>query len=70
MMSDVGAVAGPIIAGLIVDSTGSYEIGFLVGAGVIAVAFVLTTFMPETLRQLPPATASTADDGAGQTAAS
>jgi MFS family permease len=70
MMSDVGAVAGPIIAGLIVDSTGSYETGFLVGAGVIAVAFVLTTLMPETLRRAPAATASTADDGAGQTAAS
>ncbi|HEY5136740.1 MAG TPA: MFS transporter [Candidatus Nanopelagicales bacterium] len=68
MMSDVGAVSGPIIAGLIVDSTGSYEAGFLVGAGVIAVAFVLATLMPETLRRLPVATASTADDGAGQTA--
>jgi MFS family permease len=68
MMSDVGAVSGPIIAGLIVDSTGSYEAGFLVGAGVIAVAFVLATLMPETLRRLPVATTSTADDGAGQTA--
>jgi len=68
MMSDVGAVSGPIIAGLIVDSTGSYETGFLVGAGVIAVAFVLATLMPETLRRLPVATASTADDDAGQTA--
>jgi MFS family permease len=68
MMSDVGAVSGPIIAGLIVDSTGSYEAGFLVGAGVIAVAFVLATLMPETLRRLPAATASTADDDAGQTA--
>ena len=68
MMSDVGAVSGPIIAGLIVDSTGSYEAGFLVGAGVIAVAFVLATLMPETLRRLPVATASTADDDAGQTA--
>ena len=68
MMSDVGAVSGPIIAGLIVDSTGSYEAGFLVGAGVIAVAFVLATLMPETLRRLPVATASTDDDDAGQTA--
>jgi len=70
MMSDVGAVAGPIIAGLIVDSTGSYETGFLVGAGVIAVAFVLTTLMPETLHRPPAATTSTVDDAAGQTAAS
>ena len=70
MMSDVGAVAGPLVAGLIVDTTGSYEIGFLVGAGVIAVAFVLTTVMPETLRRAPVATASTATDDAGQTASS
>ncbi|HEX2807806.1 MAG TPA: MFS transporter [Kineosporiaceae bacterium] len=50
MMSDVGAVAGPLIAGYIVDRTGSYETGFFVGAAVIAVAFALSTVMPETLR--------------------
>ena len=70
MMSDVGAVAGPLIAGMIVDSTGSYETGFLVGAGVIAVAFALATVMPETLRRPGAASASTVDDDAGQTASS
>jgi MFS family permease len=50
MMSDVGAVAGPLIAGYILDRTGSYETGFFVGAAVIAVAFALSTVMPETLR--------------------
>ena len=37
MMSDVGAIAGPRIAGAIVVATGSYETGFLVGVGVLTV---------------------------------
>jgi MFS family permease len=69
MMSDVGAVAGPIIAGLIVDATGSYETGFFVGAGVIAVAFAMATVMPETLRRAAPVSPSPDVDSAGQTAA-
>lgn len=51
MMSDVGAVAGPLIAGLIVTSTGSYSVGFVVGAVVLALTFVMSATMPETLRR-------------------
>jgi MFS family permease len=49
MMSDVGAIAGPLIAGAIVTITGSYSAGFLVGAGILAVTFGLAATMPETL---------------------
>jgi MFS family permease len=51
MMSDVGAVVGPLVAGLIVDRTGSFEAAFLVGAGVLLVTFLLAATMPETLRR-------------------
>ena len=76
MMSDVGAVAGPVIAGRIVDTTGSYETAFFVGAAVVAMAFVLTMTMPETLRRMPsttgaaPETGAAVDGGTGQTATS
>jgi MFS family permease len=54
MMSDVGAVTGPLIAGFIVDRTGSYRTGFTVGAAVVAVVFALATVTPETLRRPAP----------------
>ena len=50
MMSDAGAVAAPLIAGTIVDRTGSFEVGFLVGAGLLAVGFLMSLFMRETLK--------------------
>jgi MFS family permease len=71
MMSDVGAVAGPLIAGAIVASTGSYSIGFAVGAVILACTFVMSATMPETLRRAEDrerATASTTTDTDGQTA--
>jgi MFS family permease len=61
MMSDVGAIAGPLIAGYIVDRTGSYQTGFLVGAGVIAAAFALATVTPETLRGVGRTSAAVVD---------
>ncbi len=68
MMSDVGAIAGPLIAGAIVVATGSYEAGFLVGVGVLTVTFAMAATMPETLKR---ALVSEADDvvegGPGQT---
>ena len=71
MMSDVGAVTGPLVAGLIVDRTGSYAVGFLIGAGVLALTFLLSATMPETLRKgAALGTVSTADGDAGQTAPS
>ncbi len=73
MMSDVGAVAGPLIAGAIVASTGSYSIGFAVGAVILACTFVMSATMPETLRRAEDrerSTASTTTDADGQTAES
>jgi MFS family permease len=49
MMSDVGAVAGPLLAGAIVTVTGSYTLGFAVGAVVLGLTFVMSATMPETL---------------------
>jgi MFS family permease len=70
MMSDVGAVTGPLVAGLIVDRTGSYAVGFFVGAAVLALTFLLSATMPETLRKgAALGTASTATGDTGQTAA-
>lgn len=49
MMSDVGAIAGPLIVGHIVDVTGSYSLGFTIGAAILLVTFTLSATMPETL---------------------
>jgi len=71
MMSDVGAVAGPLVAGAIVASTGSYSIGFLVGAAVLALTFVMSATMPETLRhaeEVELGTPVTGEGPDGQTA--
>jgi MFS family permease len=73
MMSDVGAVVGPLVAGAIVASTGSYSVGFLVGAAALAVTFLMSATMPETLRraeQVELATEATGEDPDGQTAQS
>lgn len=69
MMSDVGAIAGPLIAGAIVVATGSYETGFLVGVGVLTATFAMAATMPETLRRTVPETDDAVEGGAGQTAA-
>ena len=45
MVSDFGAVVGPLLGGLLLDLY-----GFAVGAAVAAVALVFTLLMPETLR--------------------
>lgn len=49
MMSDVGAVIGPLLAGAIVTATDSYTLGFTVGAVVLALTFLMSATMPETL---------------------
>jgi MFS family permease len=70
MMSDVGAIAGPLIAGAIVTLTGSYSAGFLVGAGILAITFGLAATMPETLHRVTAGhtTPVTTDGIDGQTA--
>lgn len=49
MMSDVGAVAGPLLAGWIVTATDSYTLAFGVGTAVLLVTFLMSVTMPETL---------------------
>jgi MFS family permease len=58
MMSDVGAIAGPLIVGKIVDVTGSYSLGFTIGAAILLVTFAMSATMPETLRRAKAQTAT------------
>lgn len=50
MTADFGAVAGPLVAGLLADSFG-FGPAFGVGAAMAAVAFGFAVVMPETLRR-------------------
>ncbi|HET7901103.1 MAG TPA: MFS transporter [Candidatus Nanopelagicales bacterium] len=72
MMSDVGAVAGPLLAGWIVTATGSYTLAFGIGTAVLATTFVMSATMPETLGRPTAghhdATPVTTDGIDGQTA--
>jgi MFS family permease len=57
MMSDVGAVAGPLVAGLLIDGF-DFDWAFAAGAALSLVAVTLVFLMPETLhRNRTPATA-------------
>lgn len=47
-IADLGAIAGPLAAGAILDATGSFPIAFGAGAAAVAVTFVLSLLMPET----------------------
>jgi MFS transporter, DHA1 family, multidrug resistance protein len=47
-MGDVGAIAGPLAAGAILDATGSFAIAFGTGAGVVLLTVGLSLLMPET----------------------
>jgi MFS transporter, DHA1 family, multidrug resistance protein len=47
MAGDIGAVAGPVVAGLLVDAA-SYSAAFAVAAAVLAVAALLCVLAPET----------------------
>lgn len=50
MMSDVGAITGPLVAGLLIDIF-DFEWAFAAGAAVSIVAVVLVIVMPETLNR-------------------
>lgn len=70
MTSDFGGIVGPLLAGSIVDATGSFETAFLVGGGVVAAGLALAATMPETLRRGPGAgVRPPAETGAGDTSA-
>ena len=50
MMSDLGAVVGPLVAGFLVDSL-DFDWAFAAGAGLSSVAVILVVLMPETLHR-------------------
>lgn len=50
MMSDIGAVVGPLLAGLLIDLY-DYEWAFAAGAALAVIPFMLVIRMPETLRR-------------------
>jgi MFS family permease len=54
MVSDIGAVIGPLIGGLLLDLYG-FEWAFAVGAAISAIALIFVVTMPETLRRTAPA---------------
>jgi MFS family permease len=61
MASDLGAIVGPLVAGLLVES-GSYALAFGVTAGVVALGALVSTTMPETRRRpSSPGAAASAD---------
>ncbi|MCX6432700.1 MAG: MFS transporter [Actinobacteria bacterium] len=59
MMSDVGAVAGPLVAGLLIDGF-DFDWAFAAGAALSLVAVVLVFLMPETLHRSRAPKAATA----------
>ncbi|MGI9195914.1 MAG: MFS transporter [Candidatus Nanopelagicales bacterium] len=52
MVSDLGAVVGPLLGGLLLDLYG-FDWAFAAGAAVSVIALVLVVLMPETLRKVP-----------------
>lgn len=50
MISDLGAVIGPLVAGMLVDAF-DFDWAFLTGAALSLVAIVMVIAMPETLKQ-------------------
>ncbi len=50
MMSDLGAVTGPLIAGLLIDAY-DFDWAFAAGAAISLVAVILVYLMPETLNR-------------------
>ena len=49
MVSDIGAVIGPLLGGLLLDLYG-FEWAFAFGAAIAALALIFVVLMPETLR--------------------
>ncbi len=52
MVSDFGAIIGPLIGGLMLDLYG-FDWAFALGAAVAAIALIFVVRMPETLRRTP-----------------
>jgi MFS transporter, ACS family, D-galactonate transporter len=56
LISEIGAVASPVVSGVLRDATGSWSPGVFVAAGIMAVSVVLYLFVNEK-RELTPASA-------------
>lgn len=56
MSSDIGAVTGPVIAGILVDAQG-FGFSFIVAGAVVGIAFLPWLWAPETLPSKQPGTA-------------
>jgi MFS family permease len=52
MVSDFGAIIGPLAAGFVLDAAG-FGPAFLVGGVIVGLGLVAALFMPETLRRNP-----------------
>ena len=53
MMSDVGAIAGPLLADLLVDAF-DFDWAFAAGSALVLVAVTFVVRMPETLNRARP----------------
>jgi MFS family permease len=54
MVSDFGAIVGPLAAGLMLDKAG-FGAAFAVGGAIMGLGLVASLAMPETLRRRSPA---------------
>jgi cyanate permease len=50
MAADFGAIFGPLIAGFLLDSSGSFSVPFALAAGFTLIFVVMSFRMPETKR--------------------
>ncbi len=62
MMSDLGAIIGPLVAGLLIDAF-DFDWAFAAGAMLAVVAVVFVLRMPETLTRKPSESTDTASEG-------
>ena len=62
MMSDLGAIIGPLVAGLLIDAF-DFDWAFAAGAMLTVVAIVFVLRMPETLTRKPSESTDTASEG-------
>lgn len=62
MVSDIGAVAGPLVAGFLVDAF-DFDWAFLASSALAAAAVIVVLAMPETLRRAASTPSGLADSG-------
>lgn len=55
LISETGAVASPVVSGILRDNTGTWSAGVFLAAGIMAVAIVLWVFVRERMPASPSA---------------